>query len=326
MKIKIKTKSSPAKPRRPPEISVRPNLAARPICAGPSPQAAPDPNGKTADRPPPTERSPPAQRPWPPNRIEKKNQEQAKTSQNKPNDPAAPPRGAAILGQTKTKRFGANRKRGPEAPDFGIIAHAPKPPNPVTPSARRAAPRGGGGEKKPPEEQANAASRRPLGGGSNRLQPFSPFPLSRPIFAVFLSSHYAEPEPKADRPGRTVDSSQRMPRGRSSAQTRRGGSKAGAARQATAFAAKPEQEKGREKGRRKTGRGRKKRREKGRNKKNRRLSRRFFWRRRIKPGGEDQGRAFKTRRLSRSIAPANRAKPNSWPATPQFCRWIAKGS
>ena len=131
-------------------------------------------------------------------KLSKKNKERVKTSQNKSNEPAAPPRGAAIPGKQKTKRFGANRKRGPEAPDFGIIAHAPKPPNPEN-TKRPASRAKGRGEKKPPEEQANAASKRPLGGGSNRLQPCSPFPLGGPF--SLCSSQAVMPGS-----GRTVDS------------------------------------------------------------------------------------------------------------------------
>ena len=268
MKIKIKTKSNPAKPRRPPEISVRPNLAARPICAGPSPQAAPDPNGKTADRPPHRAKPPPPGALG--RRIElrkktKSKPKQAKTSQNKSNDPAAPPRARRSSGKQKTKRFGANRKRGPEAPDFGIIAHAPKPPNPVNPKrpASRPKGRGGGTAGRTGKCGEQASARR-------GIKPAAAL-LSFPSLATHFHCVPLKPlrrtraEGRSARPnGRFVAKNATRPQLRSNAPRRIAGR-----RRAPSDGVCRKAEAGKRKGKRKTENGRReeKRRKKGRNKK-----------------------------------------------------------
>ena len=269
MKIKIKTKSNPAKPRRPPEISVRPNLAARPICAGPSPQAAPDPNGKTADRPPPQSEAPPARRPWPPNRIEKKNQEQAKTSQNKPKQVkrsggSAP--GAAILGQTKNQALRGQPQTRPRSAGFRHYRACAKAAQPRKPQAPGEPPQGagGGGTAGRTGKCGEQASAR------RGIKPAAAL-LSFPSLATHFHCVPLKPlrrtraEGRSARPnGRFVAKNATRPQLRSNAPRRIAGR-----RRAPSDGVCRKAEAGKRKGKRKTENGRReeKRRKKGRNKK-----------------------------------------------------------
>ena len=200
--IRNKNRIEPAKPRRAPKISVRPNLAARPICAGPTPKRRPTPTGKRRIAPPPGAKARPSRQArlaaasiW----EKKQRASLSKSKQAKRSCGPAPGRGDP--GQTKNQALRGQRQTRPRSAEFRhyrACAAAAKPQSPKRAASRAKV---GGGERRNTAERTGKCGEQ--ASARRGIKPAAGFSLLSLFLATrfhcFLLKPLCRAWPKPDR-------------------------------------------------------------------------------------------------------------------------------